>query len=800
MIARRTQGVFMYRNKANSALPGIIAAFALAAPQVAAQEAVQGIVRDSTSLEPVAHARVTVASREVREAVTDLYGAFVVTDVGRPGPMVVRVEALGYVAWEFEYPNGDLPPEGVRALLVGAPIQLEGIEVAARRVNDPLSVGSATYLMDAELVRAQPVVLETDVLRATVLSPSASAASDWVSVPFIRGGSAEGTPVRLDGVRLFNPFHAGGFVAALNAEAVKSVALVTGSSAAALEAGSLSGAIDITTRDGARDRLRTSGSVGLASARLTAEGPVGGSTSFLIDGRRTYIDLVTRGIDAVGLTAPRVPYSFGDVHAKLTRDFGDVRRLSLTGYWNSELLDSRPEDVPQGDAALNRATRAHWRNGAVALHYRDLVGQRTLVDFNVGLSGFGGSYVVFEDRIPDSDSATVVRGKMREYQAAMRFRHHSASITLDAGLQAARFEAAHSGVGSEWDGSDEKGLLLPFEISRSSHRGAVYASLTAAVGHGVSATVGGRADRFVGVGAAAAPFAELSHEVGDRRIWLAASRAHQVVASIRDEEPVSASYLAFDLLAPVEQGPALRNTELSGGWESRILGMSLRLEGYARWLDNLRLPPLGANPLASHLLVPLDARLVGSGTARGIEASWSWTHRGSSLLGSYSWSRVSRTVAGHTYIPRFHRDHEGELSASLKRGASMWSLRFSARSGQPTTPLVAFLPFTGHRFPDESTQQVTYGVLNVAGKYNSMELPPYVRIDVGWRGSWDVSWLGGGVLSPYASIANLFSLPNVVGVGPELGDVSPGPGNGVSELVYAPQLPMLPFLGIEFRF
>lgn len=790
----------MYRNKANSALARIIAAFALAAPQVAAQEVVQGVVRDSTSLETVAYARVTVAGREVREAVTDLYGAFVVADVGLPGPTVVRVEALGYAAWEFEYANGELPADGVRVLLVGAPIQLEGIEVAARRANDPLSVGSGTYLMDAELVRAQPVVLETDVLRATVLSPSASAASDWVSVPFIRGGSAEGTPVRLDGVRLFNPFHVGGFVAALNAEAVKSVALVTGSSAGALATGSLSGAIDVTTRDGARDRFRTSGSVGLASARLTAEGPVGASTSFLIDGRRTYIDLLTKGIDAVGLAGARVPYSFGDVHAKLTRDFGDVRRLSLTGYWNSELLDSRPEDVPQGDAALNRATRAHWGNGALAMHYRDLVGQRTLVDVNLGLSGFGGSYVVFEDRVTDSDTATVVRGKMHEYQAEVRLRHHSGSIRLDAGLQATRFEAAHRGLGGEWDGSDEEGLLLPFEISRSSHRGGVYASLTAPVGRGVAATVGGRADGFVGVGAAAAPFAELSHEVGERRIWLAASRAHQVLASIRDEEPVTASYLAFDLLAPVEQGPALRNTELSGGWERRIRGMSLRLEGYVRWLNNLRLPPLGANPLASHLLVPLDARPVGSGTVRGIEASWNWVHRGSSVLGSYRWSRVNRTVAGHTYVPRFHRDHEGELSANLRRGASIWSLRFSARSGQPTTPLMAFLPFTGHRFPDESTQQVTYGVLNIAGEYNSVKLPPYIRIDVGWRGSWNVPWLGGGVLSPYASVANLFSLPNVVGVGPQLGDVSPGPGNGVSELVYAPQLPMLPFLGIEFRF
>ncbi len=147
---------------------------------------------------------------------------------------------------------------------------------------------------------------------------------------------------------------------------------------------------------------------------------------------------------------------------------------------------------------------------------------------------------------------------MGEYRAEVRVRHHAGSFTLDGGLQATRFEAAHSGRGSEWDGSDEEGLLLPFDISLSSHRAGAYGSLTATVGRGVSATVGARADGFIGVAATAAPFAELSHEAGGGKIWLSASRAHQALTSIRDEEPVTASFFAFDLLAPVKKGPVPR--------------------------------------------------------------------------------------------------------------------------------------------------------------------------------------------------------------------------------------------------
>jgi len=114
-------------------------------------------------------------------------------------------------------------------LLRPQPIALEEIRVNARRAADPLSSSPGAFVVDRELVRAQPVVLETDVLRATALSAAASPASDWVAAPFIRGGASEGTPVFLDGVRIFNPFHVGGFVAALNAEAVNRVTLLTGS-------------------------------------------------------------------------------------------------------------------------------------------------------------------------------------------------------------------------------------------------------------------------------------------------------------------------------------------------------------------------------------------------------------------------------------------------------------------------------------------------------------------------------------------------------------------------------------------
>ena len=71
----------------------------------------------------------------------------------------------------------------------------------------------------------------------------------------------------------------------------------------------------------------------------------------------------------------------------------------------------------------------------------------------------------------------------------------------------------------------------------------------------------------------------------------------------------------------------------------------------------------------------------------------------------------------------------------------------------------------------------------------------YARIDVGWRHKSEVSWFGGGSVVPYVSVANLFSLPNVVGSRVEQEDF----GHGFRR-VYTRQLPMVPFFGVEFRF
>ena len=752
----------------------------------AQQATLSGVVRDGTSLEPVAFAEVSVsaAGAAARSAagLTDRFGAFVIPNAPS-GPVRIEANALGYASWGHDY--DEVPADLIEIFLALAPIMLDslGVEVAGR-AGDPMSVSRDAFVVDPAMIRAMPTVLETDVLRVLAIAPSASAPSDFVSVPYIRGGTSEGTPVLLDGVRLFNPFHLGGFLSAVNVEAVDHVRLLPSSGAGAQHIGSLSGAIEIATRDGARDRHRVAGAVGLASSRLSVEGPLGGSASYLIDGRRTYIDVLTRGLALAGVIKEHFPYSFSDLHAKVTRDFGGVRRLSVTAYVNSE-------GIWYTDSAATGRAKFDWGNAAVAAHYRDRLRTGTLLDVTVGHSRFGSGILGLRHDLygPAVDTVVSGGGHMAEDRVDVRATWHLSRGTLTAGGQAVRFGWDH-----DYSRSEVEDILPPLTSAAGQWRIGAFANADAPLSRTWRTRAGVRLDRFTGVGNAFSPFAELSYAGPWWEARISAARSHQALVSLRNEESIGASFLAYDLMVPVKRSPVPRNTEISAGWEGSMGTWRLRLDAYARKMANLPLPALQMDPFSEPVLGDPFLRMLGSSTSRGAEASWSWARSPLSTVGSYRWSRVTRTVDDVTYVPRFHREHEMEFGVGLESGRSLWSARFSLRSGQPATPILAAIP---HVSVVPSGSSPPYGRTVVEGAYNAGRLPRYLRLDLGWRRRHPQFRSGDRLVVPFVSVTNLFSAPNVVAAEVEVNDEY-----STAKVVrhYLPQMPMLAFFGVEFRF
>ena len=768
----------------------------------AQQTSLTGVVRDTATLEPVAFAEVRVSSSgadpRVAAGFTDRFGAFAIP--GAPGgPARIETNAFGYAPWVREY--DELPADPIRILLTPAPVVLDslGVEVVSR-TGDPIAISRDAYVVDPTMIRAVPAVLETDVLRAIAISPSASAPSDFVSVPFVRGGTSDGTPVMLDGVRLFNPFHLGGFLSAVNAEAVDHATLLPSSGAGAQHIGSLSGAIEIATRDGSRDRHRASGAVGLASSRLTVEGPLGDGASYLIDGRRTYIDLLIKGLNWVGAIDGEFPYAFSDLHAKVTRDFGNFRRLSLTGYVNTEGVSYEDRNVTGREERVTHRGEFTWGNTAVSAHYRDRLADGTFLDATIGHSRFGNTLLAIEDPDqPGVDTVVSGGGHMAEDRIDVRATRHLPLGTLAVGVQTILFQGKHDYVDS-----DVEDILPPVVLRDRQWRVGVFANLDAPLGQSWRTRAGVRLDRFSGVATTFSPFAELGYAGPWWEARVSVARSYQTLASLRNEESIGASFLAYDLMVPVESGPVPRNTETTMGWEGSWGAWRVRLDAYVRRMDNLRLRELPEEPLEAIVLGDPASGIVSRGTATGVEVSWSWASGALSTVGGYRWGRNTRTVKEVTYVPRFHRDHEFELGAALESGRSMWSARFSLRSGHPTTPVLAAVPVGTHGSvggDDERGREYSEWVV-LWGEYNAGRLPRYLRLDLGWRRRRREAAVAGDgrFVTPFVSVANLFSAPNVLFGEVEIDDFN-DPERGVKIVRHhLPQMPMLVFFGVEFRF
>ena len=781
-----------------------------------------GVARDSVDLEPVASAHVTVTpvggETEAVAGVSDRFGAFVVPGVPASGPVSVDVAVFGR-GWTRSY---DAPPSApIRALLTPVPIGLEGVQVTGQgRVRDPLSFSRDGFVVDSALVRGLPPTIETDVLRATAAAPSASAPSDYSSVPLVRGGTSDGTPVLLDGVRLFNPFHLGGLVSAISPEVVERTTVLAGPGPDLLAIGSLSGAIDIATRDGSRDRRRTAGSLGLVSARFVAEGPVGENGSHLVAVRRTWLDGATLALTGLGVVEERFPYSFGDLFGKVTADRGGVRRLSVSAYLNSESLeladttsigtwDGNEEGRLAGNAGRSsgmeiRETTLTLDNIALSGHYRDRLGSSGIVDATLGHSRFGSDLVYREQTLENPDAEVVGDGLMSETRADLRATWRPGRTTIVVGTQAVRFRGRHvyDPGPLRYGRHDREGfgyllrplaegfrdLLLPLAVRASHLRLAVHSSVDTPLRRGFRTRAGLRVDRFVGLATTLAPFAELRYAASWWSARISAWRSHQALASMRDGEALDASQFAYDLLLPVREPPVPRNTELAIGWEGVRGGSRIRVDAYARTLDHLRLPHPETRPGAGSVLQDPGEWERASGSAHGIETSWSWLGRRVSVLGSYRLARASRRVGSRVYTPRFHRDQEFEIGSAYNHGASSWSARISLRSGQPYTPWLAAVP--GTQYENGWDTQVLLG-----GGYNSERLPHYARVDVGWRRE--------GAVAPYVSVVNLFNRPNVAGRLPPIHGGRDNDGDvwiGWARNSYRTQLRIVPSIGVEIRF
>ncbi|MBW3555056.1 MAG: TonB-dependent receptor [Gemmatimonadetes bacterium] len=756
------------------------------------QGTVFGWVRAEGSLEPIAFASVDIGGRAV---LTDEHGYYVAPGVAA-GEVLVRAAMLGYRTGEASVV---VPASGsIRAdlLLAPAPVRLEEIRVGgtAEEIDAVTTAGSPPIRIDAATLEYVPALAEKDALRAVQMLPSVAAASDFSSALYIRGGSPDQSVVLVDGAPIFNPYHVGGIFSAIDPDAVATLEVMPGGMPAS-EADRASGVVKVWTKDGGRDRLRGHGAVGLVSSRLGVDGPLpwdGGS--YIISGRRTYFDLMTKAAYELGVLETPFPYSFTDVHAKITQDVGLMGRLNVSGYINDEGITVPREVEPDSRTSFSWGTRA----GSVS--YRQPLGPSLLANLTLAGTSFDGDFVAAElTEEAVMDTAFLGRITMRDLVADASLTFYGGDHRLKAGIQLDdytfryQFRVGNDDVTGGDLGDEFGGIFARLGEAAGIVTVAAYLEDSWSIGDAFSVRLGARALHAEGLGT------EIMPRLGARwtlrpglALTAAAGRYAQAIHSLRDEESVLASIIPYELLLPAQPETGMLVAEdLIAGLELARPNTKGRFEAYLKRYPSLPTPPLSPDPAEAPIFAP--AFLPGTGSAAGLEAFVQHRFGPNVLMGSYALNWAKRSADGVTYTPRYNRRQLLDITAAREWGDDgLLTARFALGSGQPYTPAVGRLdayvwdPIEGLR-PAGSTV--------VLGEPNSRRLPAYMRLDLGARTELHPTWFGREVtLSPYLQILNILGNENVTAGQPRYNFE----GNG--EIEYLPALPLLPTFGIEWKF
>jgi outer membrane receptor for ferrienterochelin and colicin len=242
--------------------------------------------------------------------------------------------------------------------LISSAYKLQDVIVEGKKRTD-FSSTTSTIDVDPALVQTLPSIGgETDIFRALQLLPGVTAATEISSGLYVRGGSPDQNLTLVDGVVVYNPSHLGGFASTFNSDVLKDIKLIKGGFPAEY-GGRLSSVLDITMREGTKEKFMGSASLNTISTRATIEGPLDTSSTFIISGRAMYLDKILP-ITSKFNNIPR--YNFFDLNGKVNYVISDKDRVFFSGFLSQDNIVEAPNSQDVG-------FDISWRNATVNLSW-----------------------------------------------------------------------------------------------------------------------------------------------------------------------------------------------------------------------------------------------------------------------------------------------------------------------------------------------------------------------------------------------------------------------------------------------
>ena len=314
---------------------------------------VNGYVKDSATGETIVGATITILG-QAKTVSTNQYGFYSFTL--DEGTYTLSVSHVSYFARQMELAL--INNRGLDILLPSKAAAMNEVVVFSRRKDANVRNAQMSKIeLSINQIKGVPAFLgEVDILKTIQLLPGVRNAGEGNAGFYVRGGGPDQNLILLDDAVVYNTGHLFGFFSIFNSDAIKNVTLIKGGIPAQY-GGRLSSALDVTMKDGNINEFTGEGGVGLIASRLALQGPIKkNKSSFMLSGRRTYIDALVKPFVSKESNAYGSGYFFYDLNAKANFRFSEKDRLFLSGYFGRDVFNfsnakrSFRADIPWGNA------------------------------------------------------------------------------------------------------------------------------------------------------------------------------------------------------------------------------------------------------------------------------------------------------------------------------------------------------------------------------------------------------------------------------------------------------------------
>jgi hypothetical protein len=753
---------------------------------LAQDAAVVGFVKDKQTGEPVIFASVVLVGTNYGVS-TDVNGYYTLSKI-EPGIYTLKASSLEYKEQKIEVTltEGKLITRNL--FLDKNVIQLGGAEISADKQEHKTQVKmSVETIRPADIKKIPSFGGQADIVQVLQVLPGFVSTGDQGGQLYIRGGSPVQNKVLLDGMIVYNAFHSIGLFSVFDSDVIANADVYTGGFSAEF-GGRISSIMDITTRDGNKNKV--SGKIGASpfGAKILVEGPLqkisdtGGGISYILSLKHSYLEqsskVLYNYIDEDGL-----PFNFTDAYGKLSFASKSGSKFNLYGFSFSD------------DVKYLALSNLNWVNNGGGGNFVVVpAGSPVLINGHFAASTY--KVRLAEEGLKDRSSS--VDG----FNFGLDFKYVLGDDDLRYGVEVVgmktNFQTFNSlGVSLEQEeNTTELAAYLVYKISKGkflvepSFRLQYYSSLAQM-----------RPEPRIGVKYKATPRLRIKAAAGMYSQNLIAANSDRDVVNLfygflSGPENLQDEFFTSDGTERDVTHSLQTANHLIFGFEYDITEkISVNIEGYLKsftQLTNLnrnKLFPDDADNAARPDALKKDF-IIESGIAQGVDFVLKYEDKHTYLWFVYSLGNVDRWDGFQWYDPVFDRRHNINFVASQAFGETKtWeaSLRWNLGSGLPFTQTQGF-----YQPPNVNEGIGTDYVVNNAnelgiqyGGLNEGRLPVYHRLDISVRKTIQLD--KNRILEFNGGVTNVYSRENIFYV-----------NRVTNEEVY--QLPFLPSLGADFTF